>query len=311
MPTARLRGLAMARALPLGTFKAPSAKWVADAELTSKGMAPTRSTAIARPIRRCLAGRQNHGAGPAVEPDAEGMVAASRLAQLLLKEERIVNQTGTHEHHAEQDTRRRLRIVATATALTGGPLFLLGVLLHPARDGAGIAAAGQTYGITHGVEAIGLLLVAVSLVSAYALDAASLGRRGLWALLAAVVGTVLWFGLIVADGTRNPVTAKYAPELVHTTADFDPGGAIIILPALLVFPVGYVLLGRLLARQGARWPGLLVGVGALVYWSGSIPLFAVGPRSPLIQLLEVAGAVSFAIGFVLLGRRGTGPEPAQ
>jgi hypothetical protein len=219
------------------------------------------------------------------------------------EEERIVNQTGTQEHDAEQDTRRLLRTVATATALTGGPLFLLGVLLHPARDGAGIAAAGQTYGITHGVEAIGLLLVAVSLVSAYALDAASLGRRGLWAFLAAVVGTLLWFGLIVADGTRNPVTAKYAPELVHTTADFDPGGTIIILPALLVFPVGYVLLGRLLARQGARWPGLLVGVGAVVYWSGSIPLFAVGPRSPLIQLLEVAGAVPFAIGFVLLGRR--------
>jgi hypothetical protein len=59
-------------------------------------------------------------------------------------------------------------------------------------------------------------------------------------------------GLIVADGTRNPVTAKYALELVHTTADFDPGGAIITLPALLVFPVGYVLLGRLLARHGAR-----------------------------------------------------------
>src|SRR4029450_2448705 len=105
------------------------------------------------------------------------------------EEERIVNQTGTQEHDAEQDTRRLLRTVATATALTGGPLFLLGVLLHPARDGAGIAAAGQTYGITHGVEAIGLLLVAVSLVSAYALDAASLGRRGLWAFLAAVVGT--------------------------------------------------------------------------------------------------------------------------
>jgi hypothetical protein len=225
------------------------------------------------------------------------------LHSWLLKEELIVHQTGIHDHDAEQDTRRQLRTVATATALTGGPLFLLGVLLHPARDGAGIAAAGQTYGITHGLEAIGLL-VAVSLVSAYALDAGRFGGRGVSALLAAVVGTLLWFGLIVADGTRNPVTAKYAPELVHTTADFDPGGAIIILPALLVFPVGYVLLGRLLARHGARWPGLLVGVGAVVYWSGSIPLFAVGPRSPLTQVLEVAGAVPFALGFVLLGRRG-------
>src|SRR4029453_16771461 len=146
--------------------------------------------------------------------------------------------------------------------------------------------------------------VAVSLVGAYVLDAASLGRRGPSAFLAAVVGTVLWFGLIVADGARNPVTAKYAPDLVHTTADFDPGGAIITLPALLVFPVGYVLLGRLLARHGVRRAGLLLGVGAVVYWSGSIPLFAVGPRSPLIQFLEVVGAVPFALGVVLLGRGG-------
>jgi hypothetical protein len=41
----------------------------------------------------------------------------------------------------------------------------------------------------------------------------------------------------------------------------------------------------------------------VVYWSGSVPLFAVGPRSPLTQVLEVAGAVPFALGFVLLGRR--------
>jgi hypothetical protein len=170
-----------------------------------------------------------------------------------------VNQPGTHDHDAGQGTRRQLQAVATATALAGGPLFLLGVLLHPARDGAGIAAAGQTYGTTHGLQAIGLLLVAPSLVSRYALDAASLGRAGLSAFLAAVAGTVLWFGLIVVDGTRNPVTATYAPELVHTTAHFDPGGSIIILLALLVFPVGYALLGRLLARQGARWPGLLGG----------------------------------------------------
>jgi len=214
-----------------------------------------------------------------------------------------VDRSSTHDHGAEQDTRRRLRTVAKATALGGGPLFLVGVLLHPARDGAGIAAAGQVYGITHGLEAIGLLLVAVSLVSAYVLDAERFGRRGVPAFLAAVVGTVLWFGLIVGDGTRNPVTAKYAPEIVHTPADFDAGAAIIGLPALLVFPIGYVLLGLLLTRHGARWPGLLVGVGAVVYWSAAIPLFAVGPQSPLIQLLEVAGAVPYALGFVLLGRR--------
>jgi hypothetical protein len=214
-----------------------------------------------------------------------------------------VNLMRTRDDGAEQDTRRRLRTVAKAAALGGGPLFLLGVLLHPARDGAGIAAAGQTYGITHGLQAIGLLLLTVGLASAYALDTAKFGRQGPAAFLTAMAGTMWWFGLIVLDGTRNPVTAKYAPELVHTPADLDAASAIISLPALLVFPIGYVLLAQLLTRHGARWPGLLVGVGAVVYWSAAIPLFAVGPQSPLIQLLEIAGALPFALGFVLLGPR--------
>jgi hypothetical protein len=214
-----------------------------------------------------------------------------------------VNLTRPRDDDAEQDTRRRLRTVAKATALTGGPLFLLGVLLHPARDGAGIAVSGQTYGITHGLQAISLLLLVVSLASASALDAARFGRPGPAAFLTATAGTMWWFGLIVLDGTRNPVTAKYAPDLVHTPADLDPGSAIISLPALLVFPVGYVLLAQLLTRHGARWPGLLVGIGAVVYWSAVIPLFAVGPQSPVIQLLEVAGALAYALGFVLLGLR--------
>lgn len=127
------------------------------------------------------------------------------------------------------------------------------------------------YGITHGLQAISLLLLAVSLISGYVLDAGRFGRRGLSALLTAVLGTLWWFGLIVLDGTRNPVTARHAPDLVHTPADLDAGSAIVSLPALLVFPVGYVLLALLLTRHGARWPGLLVGVGAVVYWSGAIP----------------------------------------
>lgn len=214
----------------------------------------------------------------------------------------LVNVCRTREDGSEQDTRRPLRTVARATALAGGPLFLLGVVLHPARDGAGIAAAGQVYGVTHGLQAISLLLLAVSLISVYVSAAEKLGRRGLTAFLTAVVGTLSWFGLIVLDGTRNPVMAQYAPDIVHTSADFDVGVAIIVLPALLVFPVGYVLLALLLTRHGIQWSGLLMGIGAVVYWSGAIPLFAVGPHSPVIQILEVVGAVPYALGFVLLGR---------
>jgi hypothetical protein len=76
----------------------------------------------------------------------------------------------------------------------------------------------------------------------------------------------------------------------------------IVLPALILFPVGYVLLARLLAGLGATWPGILLGVGAVVYTIGGLAIFALGPHSPTIQILEVAGALPYALGFVLLGR---------
>ena len=213
-----------------------------------------------------------------------------------------MNLMRTHDLGPEQDTRRRLRTVAKATAVSGGPLFLLGVLLHPARDGAGIAAVGQTYGITHGLEAISLLLVAVSLVSIYVLDAERFGRSGVPAFLTAVVGTLLWFGLIAVDGTRNPVTARYAPDIVHTPADLDARAAIISLPALLLFPWAMCCWR---CSPGTESSGRAAGGGrrgGVLDWSGAIPLFILGPKSPLSQILEVAGVVPFALGFVLLGR---------
>lgn len=211
--------------------------------------------------------------------------------------------TRTSNGDSDQDIRRRLERIAAAAAVTGGPLFLLGTVLHAKRDGWSIAAAGQAYGITHGLQAVALLLLTVSLASAYAANAGRFGRRGLPAFLLAVVGTMLWFGLIVFDGSRNPVTAKYAPEIVHTPADIDVVTGIVVLPALLVFPVGYMLLARVLSRTGMTWPGLLIGVGAMVYWAAFIPLFAFGPESPVVQTLEVIGAVPYAVGFVLIGVR--------
>jgi hypothetical protein len=199
------------------------------------------------------------------------------------------------------DVQRRLRTITRVTARTGGPLFALGVILHPARDGESIAAIGDVYGITHTVQAIGLLIVAFSLATAYALSHDRVGTRGLTAFLAAMLGTLLWFALIVLDGSGNPLLARYAPELVHTSTDFDPVGAIIALPALLAFPLGNLLLARVLARHESAAPGLLIGAGALVYTIGGLLIFPLGPHSPLVQILEVTGAVPYGLGFVLLG----------
>jgi hypothetical protein len=185
-------------------------------------------------------------------------------------------------------------------AVLGGPVFLVGTALHPPRDGDGIAAVGERYGLTHSVQAIGLLLLGVALAN---LLAQSVYRSGRWApsVNAALVGTLAWLALIVYDGAHNPATARYAPELVHTSEDLNIGAVLIVVPALILFPLGYVLLTSALFREGHRWSGLLLGAGAVTYTVGGTLIFALGPHSPLVQPVEVVGALALASGYVLLG----------
>ncbi|GAA1613548.1 MULTISPECIES: hypothetical protein [Kribbella] len=201
---------------------------------------------------------------------------------------------------APNDLHRQLRSTARLTAFAGGPLFWLGTLLHPARDGWSIAAVGERYGLTHDLQALGLGLQVVSLASMIAL---SNQRRDLRSWYAALAGTLFWFALIVFDGSHNPVRAEYAPSMVHEPADLNTPAALIVFPALLIFPLGYVWLGRTLGRHGLRLAGSLLGVGAIAYTLGGLFIFTSGPRFGLIQLFEVAGATLYAVGYVMLGRR--------
>ncbi|GAA4600624.1 hypothetical protein GCM10023195_00460 [Actinoallomurus liliacearum] len=206
--------------------------------------------------------------------------------------------------------RRRLRTVARIAAFIGGPLFLLGTILHPARDGWGMAKVGQLYGVTHDIQAAGLLLQVVSLASMLALGMRVQTRRDLSGWYAALVGTLLWFALIVYDGSHNPVRAHYEPSLVHTSGDVDAGAAIIVFPALLIFPFGYLLLALMLRRRGMGRVAVLLSVGSFVYTLGGLFIFTSGPRFPLIQIFEVAGALLYALGYILLGRESGAMKPA-
>jgi hypothetical protein len=199
----------------------------------------------------------------------------------------------------------QLRNTVRVTALVGGPLFLLTVILHPARDGHDIAAHAQWYAFTHSMEAISLLVLATCLAGVLALDARRLSPRGLAALYTALVGTILWFGLIVYDGGHNTVTARYAPDLVHTSNDIDIESGMIVLTANVVFPLGYVLFGLLLNRYGHRWTGLLLGFGGVLYaLGGTLALFGFGPHSTVTSVFEIAGAAPYALGYIMLGRNG-------
>ncbi|MEW9529188.1 hypothetical protein [Microbispora sp. NPDC049125] len=206
-------------------------------------------------------------------------------------------------HAGTEDDTRYVRMAVKLTAMIGGPFFLLTVILHPARDGHDIAAGAQWYAFTHSMEAISLLVQATCLAGVLALVMNRFGSRGLTTLYTALVGTMLWFGLIVFDGGHNPVTAKYAPDLVHTSKDIDIEGGIIVLAANIVFPLGYVLLALLLNRYGQRWTGLLLGFGGVVYAiGGTVSLFGFGPHSMITSVIEIIGAAPYALGYVLLGR---------
>lgn len=198
---------------------------------------------------------------------------------------------------------RFIRSVAKLTGIIGGPLFLLTVIVHPARDGHDIAADAGWYIFTHTMEAVGLLILAICLAGVLALSTRRLRSGGLAAIFTALVGTVLWFGLIVYDGSHNPATAMYAPDRVHTSADIDFEGGTIVLTANVLFPLGYVLLAVLLARYGRRWTGLLLGFGGVVYaLGGTVALFGLGPHSVVTSVVEIAGAAPLALGYVMLGR---------
>jgi hypothetical protein len=204
--------------------------------------------------------------------------------------------------HTANNT-RYVRTMVKLTAVIGGPLFLLTVVAHPARDGHDIAAHAQWYAFTHSLEAISLLIQATCLAGVLALAVPRFGSRGVVALYTAIVGTIFWFGLIIFDGGHNPVTAKYAPDLVHTSGDLDIEGGIIVVAANILFPLGYVLLALVLRRYGQRWTGLLLGFGGVVYAiGGTAALFGFGPHSMVTSVFEIVGAAPYALGYVLLGR---------
>jgi hypothetical protein len=213
--------------------------------------------------------------------------------------------TGTiHRPDADGDT-RFIRSVAKVTGIIGGPFFLLTVILHPARDGHDIAANAGWYIFTHTMEALSLLVLAMCLAGVLALGAGRLRRSGLSAILTAMVGTMLWFGLIVFDGSHNPATAMYAPDRVHTSADVDFMSGTIVLGANILFSLGYLLLALLLGRTGRGRIGLLLGFGGIVYaLGGTVLLFGFGPHSMITSVFEIVGAAPFALGYIMLGGAG-------
>jgi hypothetical protein len=128
----------------------------------------------------------------------------------------VTNLESTHR----SQFRSQLEPVGKVAAYLGAPLFLLGTVLHPARDGPGVATAGEIYGITHVIQSIGLLLVAISLAS----TTSTMRHRpiaGVTAPTPARSGTV---GQAQMAGGDEPA-ARSPAHPVRETARPDPGSA--------------------------------------------------------------------------------------
>jgi hypothetical protein len=207
--------------------------------------------------------------------------------------------------------------LARRAALLGGLVFAVGVLLHPARDGAGVLAAGARYGLVHDLIAFGLVLQVLALVGLYASIGHTLGRAGWRAFVVALLGLVLWVALIVGDGMYNPVLARLDPALVHAADQDDRATAaslaLLAVPALLAFPTGYASGARVLRRRGLvpGWAAALTATGAVLYAvGGGVGILLFGSASAVVPIAEGVGAVAPAIGGTRLAQAAPRPAPA-
>ncbi len=188
-------------------------------------------------------------------------------------------------------------------SIIGALLFLAAVILHPLRDGLDIQHSGDAYGAIHNLGVYGLILQLLGLFGLYIREAEALGKKGVWSFIVVFFGQVLYICLLVVDGLRNPLLAKYAPNIVHTMRDSDPNIAVIVLPALLLFFTGYLLFGTSLLRSKSlpRLGSWLISIGGPLYIIGGINIFILGPASATISIIEIAGALPLALGYLLLG----------
>lgn len=189
------------------------------------------------------------------------------------------------------------------TSIFGGVLFGVAVVLHPLRDGIDIFNSGVAYGAIHNVGVFGLMLQLFGLVGLYIREAEAMGKRGLISFIVVFFGQMFYIGLLVVDGLRNPLLARFAPEVVHTAADSDPNQFTIVLPALGLFFFGYILFGVSLWSTSSlsRLGVLLITIGAPIYIIGGINIFILGPSSPIVSVIEILGAVPLGMGYLLLG----------
>ena len=197
----------------------------------------------------------------------------------------------------------RLAYWSGFASIIGGFLFAVAVVLHPLRDGISVQQSGSFYQAIHLVGVYGLIFQLFALLGLYLPHMDVMGQRGLVSFIVVFFGQVFFTCVQVGDAILNPLLAKYAPQLVHAAEEADPTLMLVALPGLVLFLLGYILFGTALRRAKVQSSlgSLLITIGAPVYIIGGFSLAVFGSTSPVVTLIESAGAVPLGLGFILMG----------
>jgi hypothetical protein len=192
-------------------------------------------------------------------------------------------------------------------AMLGGLLVAIGIPLHPLRYGE--AVKQSPYAAIHTLISVGLMLALFGLVGLYVRQADKLGRLGLIGFFVAFIGQVLTLSALMTEGFMWPAVAQYDPAAVHNFDATSPVRDVVMLLApalfggLVLFAVGYALFGIATVRAAvpARWGGVLIAIGAVLYAVGGFTLPLLGAHSIVVTIIESSGAIPFGLGFILIG----------
>jgi hypothetical protein len=161
--------------------------------------------------------------------------------------------------------------------IAGGALAVLDlgrlVLMNPADKMAQMT--DPAFRVVNGLYFVAFIGLVVTLVAVYGKTADRIGRFGLGAFLAALVGTMVQGGNMWFDGFAAPWLAEVAPQAF--TAEKTTILVIGALSAYLLFALGWVLFGiaTLRSRIAPVVVGLALVAGGVLGFSSGLPPYGV------------------------------------
>ena len=181
-------------------------------------------------------------------------------------------------------------------ALAVGGIGIAGFVVATLPIGGLEASVEQTlsatYLLAHGLHTVGGVFALFGLMGLYIRQMDESGWLGLIGFVVAFIGTALFVGLGMISEFISPLVAAEAPGLMEKGGALEDPAKLVILPiSIVIFIVGYILLGIATFRANVfpRWSGLVLVVGAVLFFP------------PLPWPIPVVGAVVYGLALLWLG----------